>query len=128
MTTDTAIATTIANADRLEFIGFGPARSRSLAADRPEFARLAIAFADACKEKGNRFRVFKSSGRNGHYARLRLKVVTGKAPNRYTDSRGFEGPWIGMEVGALSTTTKQVAALTEAIHDLAEEIGVEVTA
>lgn len=128
MTTHSDTAITTATADRLEFIGFGPARSRSLASGHPEFAKLALAFADACKAKGATFRVFQSSGGSLSYTRLRLKVVTGKAPNKYTDSRGFEGPMIGLEVGSLSITKKQVAALAEAIQDLAEEIGMEVTA
>lgn len=104
------IAEQIAN--QLALIGFGPARSRSLAATRQEFAQFATVFAETCKAKGCEFRVFQARGRNGYFTRLRLTVIT------VDDSRSH----VELEVGSLSTTKGQVLAMTTAIRSLAHDI------
>lgn len=111
-------------ADRLEKIGFGPARSRTFAQKAPASASKVLAFADACNAKGVRFRAFTASGRNGYYARLRLKVITGKANNAYNDSRGFIGPQEDCEVGSLGITWAQIEAIEEAIEAIGYEAGI----
>lgn len=115
----------IANlANRLEQIGFGPARSRTFAQKAPEEASKIVAFDDACHAKHLRFRAFNSSGRSGYYARLRLKVITGDADNAYTDSRGFTGPQEDCEVGSMGITWAQISAIEDAIETIGQEAGV----
>lgn len=108
-------------AAELAALGLGPARSRSFVSSHPETAAAIVDFAKACEANGARFKVFQSSGRNGYYAQLRLKVITGAAANAYTDSRGYEGPSQVCEVGSMSTTKSQARGLDAALTSLAKE-------
>jgi hypothetical protein len=113
-----APAEQFALANQLALIGFGPARSRNLAATRQEFAQLATVFAETCKAKGCGFRVFQARGRNGYFTRLRLTVITAE------DSRSH----IELEVGSLSTTKGQVLAMTNAIYELEAQAAAQAAA
>lgn len=104
---------------KLHQIGFGPSRSVAMAAKAPvELLNKIVSFSDKAQSQGLQFRVFQSSGRNGHYARLRLMLVTGKKPNRYQDSRGFNGPIEELEVGSLGITHAQLAEIGAGIDRL----------
>jgi hypothetical protein len=110
-------------AEQVEAIGFGPARSRTLVSKSPATAKKAIAFAAACAAKGFRFKVFQASGRNGYYARLRFMVITGDAPNAYTDSRGFTGHTEDCEAGSMGLTKAQISDFADTMDRLAIEAG-----
>ncbi len=111
------------SATQLERIGFGPLRS-ALMVEKADAALIAkiVRFADRAKERGCTFRVFQASGRNGYYSRLRLMLITGKKPNRYTDSRGWEGPMDEVVVGSLGITHAQLAELDEAVDTLSKAL------
>jgi hypothetical protein len=111
-------------ANRLEKIGFGPARSRTFAQKAPAFAAKIVAFEDACQAKGLRFRAFNASGRNGYYARLRLMVITGEADNAYADSRGYTGPKEDCEVGSMGITWAQIEAIEDAVEYIGQQVGI----
>lgn len=108
----------------LDALGLGPASSRTLVTRFPHLSIALVTFAAACREAGMRFKVFQASGRNGYYARLRLMVITGEAPNGYTDTRGYEGPFYQCEVGSMSTTKVQACELGKALAWLAAEADV----
>ena len=96
--------------------GFGYLRSKTMVAKFPALAERAIALRDAVNAAGFQFRVFQAGGQ--YYTRLRLVVITGEKPNRYTDSRHFEGPMEEVGVGSLGMTRAQAASIDQAISDL----------
>lgn len=100
-------------------IGFGSSRSNTMVAKAPvELIDKIVSFAENAQSKGLQFRVFQSSGRNGYYSKLRLMLITGKKPNRFTDSRGFEGPIEAVEVGSYGITHAQLEAISAGIDEL----------
>lgn len=105
-------------AHSLYLIGFGPVRSEIMARKFPALKELVLAFREAANGAGFRFRVFQSSGRNGYYTKLRLKVITSEKPDGYADTRHYEGPMEEVEVGALGMTHAQARAIERAISDL----------
>jgi hypothetical protein len=102
----------------LYLIGFGLSRGKMMAIKFPALTQRVIAFREDANAAGFRFRVFQSSGRNGYYAKLRLKVITSEKPDGYTDTRHYEGPMEEVEVGALGMTHAQARAIEHAISDL----------
>lgn len=108
---------------QLEGIGFGSLRS-ALMVERADAALIdkIVRFADRAKERGCTFRVFQANGRNGYYSRLRLMLITGKKPNRYTDSRGWEGSMDEVVVGSLGITKAQLAEIDEAVDTLSKAL------
>jgi hypothetical protein len=110
---------TFPTAADLDALGLGPARSRTLVTRFPHLSIALVTFAATCREAGTRFKVFQASGRDGYHAQLRLMVITGKAPNGHTDSRGYEGPFYQCEVGSMSTTKAQTCELGKALAWLA---------
>lgn len=109
-------------AHSLYLIGFGPARSEIMARKFPALAELLLAFRESVNAAGFRFRVFQSSGRNGYYTKLRLKVITSDKPDGYTDTRHYEGPLEEVEVGALGMTHAQARVIERAISDLRADL------
>jgi len=108
---------------KLQNMGFGQGRSAWMVGKAGESLIQKICdFADKAKEKGWEFRVFQSSGRNSYYVRLRLMLITGKKPNRYTDSRGWEGKIEEMEVGSKGITHAQLADIEDAVDALAAKL------
>lgn len=105
----------------LQQLGFGPGRSAAMAAKASESVlNKIVQFSEQARGRGFQFRVFQSSGRNTHYTRLRLMLVTGKKPNRYEDSRGFDGPMEEIEVSARGITHAQIAAIVHVIDEFGQ--------
>ncbi len=117
------MTTNESNVTQLERIGFGPLRSAQMVekADEALIDKI-VRFADSAKAKGCEFRVFQARGRNGYSARLRLMLITGKKPNRYTDSRGWEGSMDEVVVGSLGITHAQLAEIDEAVDTLSKAL------